>query len=113
MLQVNQDDEHMNQRNKRPVEAMFVEDDLMEDGDDDDNTIGIRFKWLADNAETIDDIMACLQREMLWYQRMKQEGWELIGPVRDDYGFLRKKPQDHHQQDGPKKPKTQPSEMNL
>jgi hypothetical protein len=92
---------------KRLAKDMFVPDEPMYDydGDDDDNTIGIRFKWLADNAKSIDDIVVCLQREMEWYKKLKEEGWELCGPVQDDYGWLRKKPCDHHVQEGAKRAK--------
>jgi hypothetical protein len=90
---------------KRVAEDMFSAEDPMVE-EDDENTIGIRFKWLADSAETIDDIIGFLQNEIDWYKKLQQEGWELCGPVQDDYGFIRKKPMDHHVQEGPKKVKT-------
>ena len=90
---------------KRGAKEMFTDPRDLMDEDDDENMMGIRFKWLADGAETIDDIIGFLQSEIDWYMKLKAEGWELCEPVQDDYGFIKKQPQDHHMQEGPKKAK--------
>lgn len=56
--------------------------------DDDDNEIVIRGKHIYENAATIDEIIAKLQKEIEVLEQLKTEGWELKVPVLDDYGFL-------------------------
>lgn len=60
---------------------------------DDENTCTIRGKWIYDSSETIDDMIACLQREIETLTELKENGWYLADKVYDDYAILRRNPQ--------------------
>lgn len=72
------------------------DDPTTEQGEDDEsdwdpeNNITIRAKWTMDSAKTLDECIERLQNYIKYLAELKEEGWELINPVDDDYGFLRK-----------------------
>ena len=57
---------------------------------DEENHDIIRAKWIFDNAETLDQVIERLQAEIEHIRQLKAAGWELTGPVEDDYGHIRK-----------------------
>ncbi len=50
----------------------------------------IRAKWTYDGASTIDEIIEKLYGQIEHMRKLKEEGWELIDKVEDDYGPMRK-----------------------
>lgn len=56
--------------------------------EEDDSEI-IRAKWLYDGCESMDDIIKRLEGQIEYIKKLKNDGWELIQPVDDDYGFMR------------------------
>lgn len=59
---------------------------------DDENLMTMRAKWSLDDCATLDEVVEQLQHLIEYYKTLKNEGWELESPIRDDYGFLRKSP---------------------
>jgi hypothetical protein len=57
---------------------------------DEENTCTIRGKWIFDGSESIDDMIACLQKEVDILTELKENGWFLTQKVDDDYAFLRR-----------------------
>ena len=45
---------------------------------------------MLDGCSTLDEVVATLQAAARAYKRLKAEGYELRGPIEDDYGFIRK-----------------------
>ena len=45
---------------------------------------------MLDGCFTLDEVVATLQAAARAYKRLKAEGYELRGPIEDDYGFIRK-----------------------
>lgn len=56
--------------------------------EEDDSEI-IRAKWLFDGCGTMDEIITRLEDQIEYIKKLKNDGWELIQPVNDDYGFMR------------------------
>lgn len=54
----------------------------------DDNSCILRGKWIYDGSETIDDMIAALQREIHLLTELKADGWQVDGVVEDDYAHL-------------------------
>lgn len=85
---------------KQPVEDSAEEKDIEEtdseeeedDYFDDENSSIIRAKWIFDGARTLDEVIECLKQEIEHIKKLKEDGWELIREVNDDYGFIKKKP---------------------
>ena len=71
------------------------EDEETECDEDDEreDDIIIRSKWQMDQAATIDEAIEKLHGFIEYLKALKADGYELTGPVEDDYGFLRKLPQ--------------------
>jgi hypothetical protein len=61
-----------------------------DDNFDEENTCTIRGKWLYDGSQTIDEMIACLGREIEILTELKQNGWYLVDKVYDDYAILRR-----------------------
>lgn len=57
---------------------------------DDENQMVIRAKWILDSCNTIEEIIDRLREEIRYYETLKNQGWDLTGPVDDDYGYMRK-----------------------
>lgn len=67
------------------------EEDEGEEGEDDDEDDEIiRAKWMFDGCATLDAIIKRLQEHIVYIEELKSEGWQLTGPVEDDYGFMKK-----------------------
>ena len=45
---------------------------------------------MLDGCSTLDEVVATLQAAARAYKRLKAEGYELRGPIEDDYGIIRK-----------------------
>lgn len=83
---------------KRTAEDTHQEYMSNMDEDPNPNEMLIRFKWLGDNCSTIDQVITRLEKEIDWYRKMQHDGWELMGAIDDDYGYLKKTVvQDPHQ----------------
>lgn len=67
------------------------EEDENEDDEREDDLI-IRSKWQCDGSATIDEAIEKLHAYIDYLKALKADGYELTGPVEDDYGFLRKTP---------------------
>lgn len=61
-----------------------------EDYTDDENEEIIRAKWIFDGAKTLDEVIDRLKDQIEIIKKMKEDGWELVGEVTDDYGIIRK-----------------------
>lgn len=57
-----------------------------------EKTLIIRAKWTMDGAKTLEEAARKMESYVEWLRNLKAEGWELEGPVEDDYGFLKRKP---------------------
>lgn len=64
--------------------------DYTNDSFDEENTCTIRGKWIYDGSQTIDEMIACLQREIEILIELKQNGWYLVDKVYDDYAIVRR-----------------------
>ena len=51
----------------------------------------IRAKWVMDGAKTLQEAAEMLRYESGRLLELAEQGWELIQPVEDDYGFIEKK----------------------
>ena len=49
----------------------------------------IRGKWSMDGCRTLADVAQRLRDGAARYEEMLQQGWELIGVIEDDYGYIR------------------------
>lgn len=61
------------------------------DNDNDNDNI-IRAKWTIDGAETLEEAAIKAGGFAACLRELAAGGWELTGPVEDDYGFIRKTP---------------------
>ena len=72
----------------------YINDDntssYSKDDYDDENSCIIRGKWVYDGSQSIDEMIACLQREIEILTELKENGWFLVEKVYDDYAFLRR-----------------------
>lgn len=50
----------------------------------------IRAKWAMDGATTLSEAAGKLRELAHQLELLEQEGWQLTGPVEDDYGFIRR-----------------------
>jgi len=67
----------------------MLDDDDMLDEDEDFSEI-IRAKWKMDGANTLSEAAQMLRDEATRLEELEEEGWQLTGPVSDDYGYLEK-----------------------
>jgi hypothetical protein len=58
----------------------------------DKNSTLIRAKWTMDGAKTLHEAAKNLRQAADNLEKLKKEGWELISPVEDDYGHIRRDP---------------------
>lgn len=49
----------------------------------------IRAKWLYDDCASLDEIIERLKQEIEHIKQLQRDGWELVDPVSDDYGYMR------------------------
>ena len=67
------------------------DEDVDEEDVDEDEDVVIRAKWMFDGATTIDGIIQRLREQIVHFERLKADGWDLREEVMDDYGFLVKR----------------------
>ena len=65
------------------------EEDENESYDSEDN-VPIRAKWQMDGATTLDEAIVKLQNFIEHIKSLKNDGWELVDPINDDWGFIRR-----------------------
>ena len=58
--------------------------------DDFENSVLIRAKWSLDGSKTINDIIEKLYEQIEYFKKMKEDGYELIDEINDDYGYAKK-----------------------
>lgn len=68
----------------------IVEDEVDPFEADPDNDGVVRAKWTMDGARTLSEAAARLERQAADLRQMEEDGWQLTGPVEDDYGFIRR-----------------------
>ncbi len=68
--------------------------EFTEDSYDEENSCTIRGKWIYDGSVSIDEMIACLQKEIEILRDLKESGWYLVDKVNDDYAILRRDPVD-------------------
>jgi hypothetical protein len=56
-----------------------------------DSTLVIRAKWSIDGATSLEDAAVKAGEFAASLRELAAEGYELTGPVEDDYGFARKR----------------------
>jgi hypothetical protein len=59
-------------------------------GDGTETISAIRAKWVIENAATLSEAAAKLRDFADELAQMEREGWQLIGPVTDDFACVRK-----------------------
>ena len=69
-------------------EALEMDED--DDDDNDDEEICIRAKWRMDGARTLAEARQKLYEYAEHLEELGQQGYELIEPIEDDYGFVDK-----------------------
>lgn len=68
---------------------MADEWDDEDDTDTDTDTDIIRAKWMMDDAGTLSQAAEKLRDMAGWLEELERAGWQLVEPVRDDYGFIK------------------------
>lgn len=68
----------------------FAGEEFEEEYDDENEQI-VRAKWSMDGAKTLSEAASLLRCYADNLMDMEREGWQLIQPIEDDYGFIRKK----------------------
>lgn len=63
--------------------------DASESGGVDD--LVLRGKWCIDGCGSLQEVIDKLRRDAAGYEALRDDGWELTGPVEDDYGFMRRR----------------------
>ena len=66
-----------------------IEDEENESYDSEDN-VPIRAKSQMDGAKTLDEAIVKLQNFIEHMKTLKSDGWELVDPIDDDWGFIRR-----------------------
>lgn len=54
----------------------------------DDPSEVIRAKWVMDGATTLSEAAEKLEAFATTLRQIEKDGWQLTGPVEDDYGFI-------------------------
>ena len=67
-----------------------TEEDKTDEYEDDET---IRCKWVGDGSKTLDELIERLNGFAEYVRHLKQEGWELIETMDDDWGFIRQNPE--------------------
>ena len=72
------------------VEDPFINDcdDIEEDSDEDIEIV--RGKWIIDGCSNLAETIASAQEFVNYLLDLREQGYELTGPVEDDYGILEK-----------------------
>lgn len=65
--------------------------DEWEDWAEEENTEIIRAKWIMDGASTLQEARIRVTAFAEYLGLLEKEGWYLIDPVHDDYGFIMKR----------------------
>ena len=65
------------------------EDEDNESYDSEDN-VPIRAKWQMDGATTLDEAIVKLQNFIEHIKSLKNDGWEMVDHINDDWGFIRR-----------------------
>lgn len=62
----------------------------MEDLDTEITTeeVVVRAKWSMEGAKTLGEAAQMLRQRALDLEGLENDGWQLKGPVEDDYGFI-------------------------
>jgi hypothetical protein len=64
-----------------------------EDGDENGEDVEehlIRAKWCMDGARTLSEASEILESLANSLRQLERDGWQLVEPINDDYGFIRK-----------------------
>ncbi len=61
---------------------------------DPDNEMILRAKWCIDDSRTLDEVVEHLQSFIEYVKKLKEDGWELTEVIRDDYGYLARRPRE-------------------
>jgi hypothetical protein len=48
----------------------------------------VRAKWIMDGATTLSEAATRIEGFAAWLRELEAQGWQLSGPVEDDYGYL-------------------------
>jgi len=72
----------------------FEEVEEIDEFDPEEDLI-IRAKWIMDGARTLDEAITKVEEFADYLRELKQQGWQLIAPIEDDYGFLRRPDQEN------------------
>ena len=78
-----------NETDNEHEETDESEDKNQEDSEDFDAPI-LRAKWMFDGAATVDECIDKCNAFIEYLKSLKSDGWELLSPVADDYGFMKR-----------------------
>ena len=84
--------EVQNDSSETQVDANELEDEECSECElqDDENTAMLRAKWSLDGCRTLQEVSDKLRRLAQFYEEKQKDGWELEGPIYDDYGYMRR-----------------------
>jgi hypothetical protein len=57
---------------------------------DEEKQMVLKSKWALDGCKSLDDVIERSYELIEYYKELKKEGWELEGPIEDDWGFLKR-----------------------
>ena len=58
--------------------------------DNTENYMPIRSKWNLDGATSLDDCIRMYKELIEYFENLKKDGWEIVEPVADDYGWMKR-----------------------
>ncbi len=64
--------------------------DTTDEDTDEEEIDSIRMKWCADGSHTLDEVIEKLKNQIAFIQELKEQGYELIQPMMDDWGHIKK-----------------------
>ena len=69
---------------------MGRDDDVNPADDDEEEPFleSIRAKWSMDGAVTLSEAAEKLREHATWLEELERDGWQLIDPIDDDWGFI-------------------------
>jgi len=82
----------MTNKDVKHMDQVVIQEDESSTNDSDqeyDPPMSLRAKWCLDGANTLDDCVDKLKEFIEYIQILKDDGWELIDSINDDWGFLR------------------------
>lgn len=81
------------QKIREETDTESDEEELFSEEEEEEYDEILRMKWIGDGSKNLDELIEKLKQEISFIQRLKEDGYELISPMCDDYGFIKKRKQ--------------------